>query len=88
MTAMFIFSLFWDVEDLEAVAVWAKVSEVVNFLEDFRCNLLAFDILFSFLYVWSDFEGFVGESARDYWCILFFALSDLENGPAVYSDNI
>ena len=48
---MLIFSLFGDVEDLEAIAVGAEVSKVIDFLEDLRCNLLAFDILFSLLNV-------------------------------------
>ena len=48
---MLIFSLFGDVEDLKAIAVGAEVSEVIDFLEDLGRNLLAFDILFSFLYI-------------------------------------
>ena len=88
MTAMLIFSLFGDVEDLKAIAVGAEVSEVIDFLEDLGRNLLAFDILFSFLYIWSNFEGFIGESAWDHGSILLFSLSDLENGSAVYSDDI
>jgi hypothetical protein len=88
MTAMLIFSLFGDVEDLEAITIGAEVSEVIDFLEDLRGNLLPFDILFSFLYVWSNFEGFIGESAWDYWSILLFSLSNFENGSAVYSNDI
>lgn len=48
---MLIFSLFGDVEDLEAITIGAEVSEVIDFLEDLRGNLLPFDILFPFLYV-------------------------------------